>query len=118
MTQPVAVILTAVLHFVTADDDPGGIAATFIRAMTPGSQLVLSHAASDHIAAGAVADATRIYATAAAPFVPRGQAEIAGFFDGLELMAPGVVSGGTWRPGYLATDPRRTTSYAGLATRR
>jgi hypothetical protein len=86
--------------------------------MTPGSQLVLSHAASDHIAAGAVADATRIYETAAAPFVPRGQAEIAGFFDGLELMAPGVVSGATWRPGYLATDPRRTTFYAGLATKR
>ena len=118
MARPVAVILTAVLHFVTNDEDPSGIVATFTRAMAPGSQLVLSHAASDHIAAAAVEDAGSIYGTAAAPFAPRGQAEVAGFFDGLELMAPGVVSGATWRPGYLATDPRRTTFYAGLATKR
>jgi hypothetical protein len=118
MTQPVGVILTAVLHFVTDDDDPGGIVATFARAMAPGSQLVLSHAAGDHIVPAAVEDAGGIYQTAAASFVPRGHAEVTGFFDSLELMAPGVVSGATWRPGYLATDPRRTTFYAGLATKR
>jgi hypothetical protein len=117
MAKPVAVILTAVLHFVADDADPGGIVAAAVQAMAPGSYLVLSHATSEHEAA-AFEDARGLYRATAASFVPRGHAEIAGFFDGLEIMSPGIVNGATWRPGYLATDPRRTTFYAGLGRKR
>jgi hypothetical protein len=55
-----------------------------------------------------------VYQTAGIPLVPRGHAQIVRFFDGLELMAPGVVSGAVWRPGYAAIDPRGITFYAGL----
>jgi SAM-dependent methyltransferase len=118
LAEPVAVILTAVLHFVADADDPVGIVAAFVRAMAPGSYLVLSHAAREHVASATVGNARAIYRTAAASFVPRGQAEVTRLFGGLEVMAPGVVSGATWRPGYLATDPRRATFYAGLGRKR
>jgi SAM-dependent methyltransferase len=118
ISEPVAVILAAVLHYVADDDDPGGIVADFKQAVAPGSQLVLSHATGDYADAAVIEGARRIYETAGASFVPRRHADIIGFFDGLELMPPGVVSGAAWRPGYLATDPRRTTFYAGLATKR
>lgn len=117
MSKPVAVILTAVLQFVADDADPGGIVAAAVEAMAPGSYLVLSHAASEH-GATAIEDAREIYSATAASFVARGHAQVAGFFDGLEIMPPGIVNGATWRPGYLATDPRRTTFYAGLGRKR
>jgi hypothetical protein len=115
LTEPVAIMLTAVLHFLTDDDDPGGIVATLMRAVAPGSLLVLSHAAGEHLAAAAAGNAREVYETAAAPFMPRDFAQVFGFFDGLDLLAPGVVTGAAWRPGYLAGDPRRPTFYAGLA---
>lgn len=118
ISEPVAVILAAVLHYVADDDDPGGIVAAFKQAMATGSQLVLSHATGDYADARVVEGARRIYEATEASFVPRRHADVIGFFEGLDLMAPGVVSGAAWRPGYLATDPRRTSFYAGLATKR
>ena len=114
MAEPVAVLLPAVLHFLTDDDDPRGIVADFMRVVAPGSLLVLSHASGEYFARAAVGSAREVYGTAAAPFVPRDLAEVLGFFGGLDLLAPGVVTGPAWRPGYLATDPRRPTFYAGL----
>jgi hypothetical protein len=111
MAQPVAIIMTAVLHFVADDADPGGTVATFTQAAAPGSYLVLSHAAGEHVT---VEDARRIYEMVATSFVPRGQAEIAAFFDGLEILPPGIVGGASWRPGYRAADSRGITFHAGL----
>jgi hypothetical protein len=118
LAEPVAVILSAVLQHLADDDDPGGVAATLIRAMAPGSQLILSHACAGHAAAPILDDARRVFEGAAALYVPRDHATVVGFFDGLELIAPGVVSGAVWRPGYVATDPRPATFYAGVGTRR
>lgn len=112
--EPVAVIMAAVLQYVTDAEDPGGIVGAFTQAMPPGSQLILSHAAACPPGADAAGDASRILAAAQAPFVPRGHEQVAGLFGGLELVAPGVVSGATWRPGYQAADPRATTFYAGM----
>jgi hypothetical protein len=114
MTEPVGVVMTAVLEYVADEDDPGGIVRAFTSAMARGSQLALSHAAGEHIAAATAEHARRIFETAESPFVPRGQAQVTGFFDGLELIAPGVVSGSSWRPGYQAADPRKTSFFAGL----
>jgi hypothetical protein len=117
LAKPVAIILTAVLHYVASTYNPGGIVAALTQAMAPGSQLVLSHAASEHLAVTAIDAAQRILEPAGAPFVPRSQAEITRFFDGLELVPPGVVNGAAWRPGYQATDPRRPIFYAGIGSK-
>jgi hypothetical protein len=118
MTESVGIFMTAVLEYVADEDDPGGLLGAFTSAMAPGSQLALSHSASDHIGAPTAEHARRIFETAESPFVPRGHAQITGFFDGLELVAPGVVNGATWRPGYQISDPRRTSFFAGLGHKR
>jgi len=118
MTEPVGVVMTAVLQYVADEDDPGGIVAAFMSAMARGSQLAVSHAAGDHVSAAAAEQARRIFEAAGSPFVPRGHAQVMGFFDGLELIAPGLVSGGTWRPGYQAADPRGITFFAGLGQKK
>lgn len=102
MTEPAGVIMTAVLQYVTDEDGPGGIVEALMSAMPRGSQLALSHAAGDHISAAAAEHPRRIFETAESPFGTRGHAQVPGFFDGLELAAPSVVSGATWRPGYQA----------------
>jgi hypothetical protein len=118
MAEPVAVIMTAVLHFVADEDDPDGIVGVFMSAMPRGSHLALSHAAGGHAPAAGAEDVRRIFQAAESPFVPRGHEQVTGFFDGLELVAPGVVSGAAWRPGYLAADTRQTTFFAGLGQKR
>jgi hypothetical protein len=103
---------------VADEDDPGEIVGAFLSAVSRGSQLAVSHAAGDHVSAAAAGHARRIFQTAGSAFVPRGHAQVTGFFDGLELVAPGVVSGAAWRPGYQAADPRRTTFIAGLGQKK
>lgn len=99
LAAPVAVMLLAVLHFIPDEDDPAGITARLMEAMPSGSFLVISHAASD-IEAGAVAAGTVAYNQhSAVAITPRTGAQVAEFFDGLEIAAPGVVPLGHWQPG-------------------
>ncbi|HET9656761.1 MAG TPA: SAM-dependent methyltransferase [Kineosporiaceae bacterium] len=98
-TRPVAVIMVAVLHFVTDEEDPARVVAGFRDAMAPGSALVVTHVIDD--GDGMVGAATRngaqIYSETTAPFVPRTRGQVASWFDGLELMPPGLVNADAWR---------------------
>ncbi|GAA4099117.1 SAM-dependent methyltransferase [Actinomadura miaoliensis] len=95
--QPVAVLLVAILHFVRDSEDPAGIVERFKRAMAPGSHLVISHGTQDFDPERS-AEAVRPYDSATAPFVTRSGAEIERFFDGLEMVDPGMVRLPLWRP--------------------
>jgi hypothetical protein len=113
--QPVAVLLVAVLHFVRESEDPAGIVARLRQAMAPGSYLVISHGTGDFSPVRA-AEAVRFYEQASAPFVLRSRDQIAGFFDGLDLVEPGLVHLPRWRPEPgPAPDPGRVWLYAGAA---
>jgi S-adenosyl methyltransferase len=95
-SQPVAVLLMAVLHFIPDTDDPYAIVQRLMKAVPAGSFLVICHAATD-IQPDEVAEMTRRYnASGAAPMRPRSYAEIAPFFGGLELIGPGVVPIAEW----------------------
>jgi S-adenosyl methyltransferase len=95
-SQPVAVLLIAVLHFIPDADDPYGIVKRLMDAVPPGSYLVISHAASD-IAADAVAEMARRYnQMSPVPITPRSREQVAGFFDGLDLIPPGLVPLSRW----------------------
>ena len=64
-SRPVAVILVAVLHFISDDDDPAGIIATIRDALAPGSYLVISHVVRGRVRTGSGADrALEIYGRA------------------------------------------------------
>jgi S-adenosyl methyltransferase len=97
LSEPVVVVLAAVLHLVPDAQDPAGIVARYRAAMAPGSHLVLSQFAahSDPAAMAelhAIADGTPVQTY----FRPREQ--ILRFFDGFELLAPGLADVELWRP--------------------
>lgn len=97
LAKPVAILLLAVLHFVPDDDDPYGIVAELLQAVPSGSYLVMSHLASDIHAEGQASMVERF--NAAAPrhtMAIRSKAEVARFFDGLEIMEPGIVPLDQW----------------------
>lgn len=105
-SQPVAVLLIAILHFIPDDDNPGRIVATLRDALPPGSYLALSHGTADFHAEAAVSQATAVYDRATAPLVLRPHAQIAGFLRGFDLAEPGLVQVPLWRPDGKPPGPR------------
>jgi S-adenosyl methyltransferase len=97
-SQPVAVMLIAVLHLIRDEDNPRRIIAELMGAVPPGSSLSLSHVPSDmHM--GQMSDMSgRLNRLLAQPSTYRSRAEVTGFFDGLEVAEPGVVPIQQWRP--------------------
>ncbi len=94
LSRPVALMLIAVLHFITDDDDPRQIVAQLTGALPSGSYLVISHGTTDGLPPEAVGDIeSGRYGTLAM----RTGAQIAQFFDGLDLVEPGLVSTADWR---------------------
>jgi hypothetical protein len=97
-SRPVAIMLFAVMHLIVDADDPYGIVARLTSAMSPGSYLALSQVASD-IEPERMAEAARRYNSMAREKQRhRTHEEVARFFDGLELVEPGVVVVPQWRP--------------------
>jgi O-methyltransferase involved in polyketide biosynthesis len=98
LTQPVAVLLFQVLHFVPDDQDPYGIVARLMAAVAPGSCLVIVHASSD-VGEGVSSEIQQRYNQMMGPQVRmRTREEVARFFDGLELLDGGLTSGQPWTP--------------------
>jgi SAM-dependent methyltransferase len=120
LDKPVALLLVAVLHFVEDADDPYGAVAELREALAPGSLLVLTHASfegiplTQEVAGGTVG----VYRTIRNPLIMRSRTEISRFFEGYEMVEPGLVSMPAWRPespGALAQeDPFAHSGFAGV----
>jgi len=95
--QPVALMLVAVLHFITEAEDPDSVVATLLDALPTGSYLILSHATVD-IHGDERADAVKIYNNAAASLNPRNHARVLDLFRDYRLIEPGLVLVPEWRP--------------------
>ncbi|HEY0936827.1 MAG TPA: SAM-dependent methyltransferase [Trebonia sp.] len=96
-SRPVAIMLFAVLHFITDDDDPYRVVRTLLDAAAPGSFLVIVHAPSDLFPPEAMTEHARRYNDSGAErFRPRSEQEVRRFFDGLELVPPGVATLSDW----------------------
>ncbi len=115
-TQPVAVMLIAVLHLIPDADDPWGIVASLMRAVPSGSYLVISHPASDVEAPSAAQAASRYNELVASPMQRRSKDEVARFFAGLDIVEPGVVQLHQWRP--APGDPAAPASGYGAMARK
>jgi S-adenosyl methyltransferase len=116
--RPIAVLLVAVLHFIKDQEEPARIVQALRDAMPPGSYLVISHGTQDFNPARATA-AVRGYDQAAAPFVLRSREDIEGFFDGLNMVEPGVVQLPFWRPeADIEGDPSKIWLYAGVGRKK
>lgn len=97
LSQPVAVLLVAVLHFVPGPDAPARLVAELRDALQPRSYLVLSHATADG-QPSEVIEAHALYSQTTAPFQFRSHPEVLAFFDGFDLVEPGLVHIPQWRP--------------------
>src|SRR5262249_14375356 len=97
LTAPVALMLVSLLHFLTDADDPYATVARLVSALPSGSYLVISHGTYETLAPDDVARFKALNAASPVPFQPRTRQEVAQFFDGLELVEPGVVPVAAWR---------------------
>jgi len=110
-TEPIALLLVAVLHFLADADQPEQIVATLRDALPAGSYLVVSHACSDPrpdlLSALETAYKNKVSARGRA----RTSAEITRFFDGFTLIDPGLVWASQWRPGQPDDVPEHPEQY-------
>ncbi|MEV6678162.1 SAM-dependent methyltransferase [Streptomyces erythrochromogenes] len=122
--RPVALLLVAVLHFLEDTDRPYEAVAELRDALAPGSLLILTHASyegiplTEEVAGGAVG----VYRDIRNPLVMRTGRQISSFFEGFEMVEPGLVSMPDWRPdraeggedGETPEDPYAFSGYAGV----
>ncbi len=105
--RPIALLLVAVLHFLEDADEPYAAVAALRDALPAGSLLVITHASyegvplSEEVASGTVG----VYRDIRNPLVMRSREQVTRFFDGFELVDPGLVSMPNWQPDGLA-DPQ------------
>ncbi|MFI6348521.1 SAM-dependent methyltransferase [Streptomyces sp. NPDC050560] len=100
LNLPIALLTVAVLHFVEESDDPYAAMAELRAAMAPGSLLILTHASYEGIPvppeqAGGALD---VYESIRSPLMMRSRDEIARFFEGYDMVDPGLVPMPNWRP--------------------
>jgi O-methyltransferase involved in polyketide biosynthesis len=94
-SEPVAVLMVAILHFVADDENPAEIIATLRDHMVPGSYLVLSHASHGENP-DAVEEAARAWDSATSSMTLRTPTAIEDLFTGFELVPPGLVTTTEW----------------------
>lgn len=117
-TRPVALMLLGVVIFLGDDEDPYGVVRRLLDALPPGSHLALSHTITGP-ALAEVDAAVRYWNAHGTPrLVQRTPEAVARFFDGLELLEPGVVSCSRWRPEESHpgdAEPAEVAMYCGVA---
>ncbi|WP_330172691.1 SAM-dependent methyltransferase [Streptomyces sp. NBC_01498] len=95
--KPVALSLIALLHFVPDEDGAYELVRKLLEPLAPGSYVVVSHVTGDYDPAGSD-KASELYKSKGVPLALRSREEVARFFDGLELVEPGVSLVAEWRP--------------------
>jgi len=112
--RPIGVLLAAALHFVPDSDDPHAAVARYRDAVCPGSYLAISHGSLEGIPHDSVTSGERVqavYQRTDAQLVMRSTSDIARFFEGLDVVDPGVVLLPEWRPD---SDDAYISAYVGV----
>ncbi len=107
-------MLIAILHVIGDDDHPDRIVAKLIDAVPPGSYLALSHVASDIEPEKTAETRKRLNRLMYQKVTPRSHAEVTRFFDGLDVVEPGVVPVPQWRPDSEIEANRRSVMWGGV----
>jgi hypothetical protein len=114
-SQPVAVMLIAVMHFIGDDADASAIMNRLTGACVPGSFVALSHAASDIDAEQMAEMVRRLNQSTAEKTTLRDRAGVTRLFDGLDLVEPGVSRAAEWRPDSADEAASPAALWAGVA---
>jgi hypothetical protein len=114
--RPVAIMLLGVLNFIGDDDEARGIVRRLVAAVPSGSYLAVAHPTTEIRPEESAAAARQWNETATPPITLRSKADLLRYFEGLELLEPGVVTCTKWRP--APDDPTADTDvyqFCGLA---
>ncbi len=112
--RPIALSLIALLHFLPDDEDPYGLVRTLVDALASGSYLLFSHGTADqHPELKQETEAA--YKKGAIPLRMRTRSEVEPFFEGLDLVAPGLVFATEWYREEPAPVRERSGFYVGVA---
>ena len=115
--QPVGLMLLGVLHHISETDEAQEIVRRLVAALAPGSFLTVNHSTSA-VHGEAMEEAVRHWnRVGTPPMTLRTPQQIVRFFDGLDLLAPGVVSCSRWRPGPgpEGEEPAEVDEFSGVA---
>ena len=119
LSQPVALMLVAVLHFFPDQADPAGIVSRLLAALAPGSYLVASHTTADFSPAAAAAGGVQAVHQAGLPFQVRTAAQLTDLaLRGLDLVEPGLVPVSEWRPDAGSRPGPADVGYYGAVARK
>ncbi|MFD8565736.1 SAM-dependent methyltransferase [Streptomyces sp. NPDC057694] len=113
-SRPIALSMIALMHFITDEEDPYSLARTLVDALPSGSYLVLSHGTTDehpHL----VKSVQSTYKKGEIPLRMRTKAEVEPFFEGLDLVDPGLVTATYWYKDTPAPTPELSGFYVGVA---
>jgi SAM-dependent methyltransferase len=113
--RPVALMLIAVLHLLDDEDDPYRIVETLLESLPPGSYLAMSHPAKDINAEAMARMAESLNKMMAEKVTWRDNPAVAKFFNGLELVDPGMVQASKWRPASQSEAASPAALWAGVA---
>ena len=119
LSQPVGLLLIAIMHFIPDDDDPWGLAGQLLAALPPGSFLALSHLTGDFDPA-AWEEVVAVLRRSGVMMRVRPKPDVERFFTGLDPIDPGVVSLPYWRPdpvevGQAIPSDAAVSVYGGIA---
>jgi SAM-dependent methyltransferase len=115
-SQPIGLMLVAILQFIEDKDDPYQIVTRLIEALPPGSFVVISHPPTDmqRLAPGLAEALGKLSQTMAQRVTPRSREQVTRFFDGIDLIEPGVVPIQQWRPDSDAEATARAGMWGGV----
>jgi len=117
-SRPMGVLFLAVLHFLAEDEDAHHAVRTIRDAVAPGSYIAISHGTHDDAPAHVVEQLTALYSDSVSSNKVRPRAQTLQFFEGLELIEPGLVHYPAWRPegpeDLFLNNPERVLSWGGV----
>jgi hypothetical protein len=120
LSQPVGILMVAILHFIPDAEDPAGLVARYRDAVVPGSMLAVLHGSAevDGRPIDRVASAQQDYSQSITAITLRSRQQIEQLLAGFDVVAPGVVSPARWHPDLTTPDFLDMPVYAGVGVKR
>ena len=118
-SKPVAITLVAIMHAIPDADDPHAIVARLLDAVPSGSYLALSHMARDLLDPDTLQNLEGIIdRTSQQALTYRTREQVARFFEGTDLVDPGLVRVEEWRPAASTADAQRSSFWCAVGRKR
>lgn len=117
--KPAAITLISILHAIPDADDPHAIVATLLDAVPSGSYLAVSHIGPEFVSAETAERLLNVARRKSLQqYTPRTGEQVARFFEGTDLVAPGMVPVEDWRPEPGTGDAGKSSYWCGVGRKR